>query len=92
MLYYGCAQKIWAEEAIFTAQKKRYVGAAILAHIRKRGFIQSRIAQEAGIPQNTFSNMMHGHREIRAEEYFEICKALGEPVSTFSEEPKNNTA
>jgi predicted XRE-type DNA-binding protein len=92
MLYYGCAQKIWAKEGIFTVKKKKYVGAAILAYIRRRGFIQKRIAQKAEIPQNTFNDMMHGRRDIHAEEYFRICDALGEPVSTFKEEPKNNTA
>jgi hypothetical protein len=47
------------------------------------------VANEAGIPINTFSAMLNEKRKITAEEYFAICSALKLEAGYFADKVRN---
>ena len=53
-------------------------------YITKNGIKQRYVAEQAGLSENKFSLMMRGKRQINAEEYLSICKALNVQPSFFS--------
>lgn len=55
----------------------------ISAYLKKNGIRQSHVAARVGIHQQTFSNIMTGKRQLTAEEYVQICSALGKPATYF---------
>jgi transcriptional regulator with XRE-family HTH domain len=84
--------EILCKGVIFTEQKRRYVGAAILAYIKEKGLKQSRIADKANLRKSAFNEMLHGKRAITAETYFSICTAMDLPLSQFEEERRKEGA
>jgi transcriptional regulator with XRE-family HTH domain len=67
-------------------KKQRFIGPAILAYLTSKGISQSWLSRETGIGRGTMHDMLHGNRDIKAEEYFFICAALDLPVSHFEKE------
>lgn len=59
------------------------MGAKIKNYIQEIGLKFCAVAEKAGIPLNTFSDMMNGKRKITADEYVAICRALSVPLEKF---------
>ena len=69
-----------------------YVGKSIKEYLKETGITQTFVAKKAGIPINTFNAMCNGKQQITAEQYFQICTALGQPVNRFVREDTNASA
>lgn len=61
------------------------LGTVIKNYINDKGFIQSRIAEKANMPINTFNDILNERRKIETLEYFKICSALGVNTEFFKE-------
>lgn len=62
------------------------LGGRIKQHMDENGLKYSYIAERAHIPCQTFSAMLNGKRSIKAEEYFDICKALNVEPNEFAQQ------
>ena len=53
----------------------------IINHIKQlitdKGLKQKYVAEQMGLSQNDFSNMMNGRKEFKVEYVVPLCKALG---------------
>ena len=53
------------------------INGAIKQYMNDRGIKYSHVAEKVQIPHNIFSNIIHGRRNVKAEELFRICDILG---------------
>ena len=60
------------------------LGKKIKTYLDTNGIKYAHVAGKAQIPASTFSAMLNGRRSIRAEEYFNICTALGVDKDRFA--------
>lgn len=60
------------------------IGRRIKAYLDDCGIKYTRISEKTGIPINILSPMLNGKREIKAEEYICICRALELPLEMFA--------
>lgn len=61
------------------------LGKNIKAYLDEKGIKYSFLSEKTNLPMNVISPMLNGKREIKADEYFMICKALDVPLDTFAE-------
>jgi transcriptional regulator with XRE-family HTH domain len=59
------------------------LGKEIKSYLDEKGIKYSRVAETSNIPTSVFSAMLNGKRNIKAEEYFAICKALDVSAELF---------
>jgi transcriptional regulator with XRE-family HTH domain len=62
------------------------LGARIKKYLDDNGIKQTFLAQRIGTFDSTMSDILNGKRNITAEEYYLICKALNVPMEKFVEE------
>lgn len=62
------------------------LGARIKKYLDDKGIKQSFLARKIGTYDSTMSDILSGKRNITAEEYYLICKALDVPMEKFVEE------
>ena len=62
------------------------IGKRIKAYLDDCGIKYTRVSEKTGIPINILSPMLNEKREIKAEEYINICHALDIPLETFAQE------
>lgn len=55
----------------------------IAEYIREKGIKQSAIAEYLGIKQQTMSDIINGNRNLKADEYIDICDFLEVPYDKF---------
>jgi transcriptional regulator with XRE-family HTH domain len=48
-----------------------------------KGIKFKKVIEDTGISQSTFSAIINGQRNLKADEFFAICKSLGVPPETF---------
>jgi len=66
------------------------IGRRIKAYLDDCGIKYTRISEKTGIPINILSPMLNEKREIKAEEYICICRALDLPLETFAGDYQDN--
>lgn len=59
------------------------IGEKIKVFMNKRGIKQTFVAETTGIPQTILNNILNGKRNIYADEYALICKALRVSLEEF---------
>lgn len=55
----------------------------IKSYIDENRLTQVAVAKAAGIPSSTFNAMLNGRRRIYADEFLQICDALGKMPVEF---------
>ena len=55
----------------------------IADYISEKGIKQSAIANDLGIKQQTMSDIINGNRNLKADEYIDICDFLEVPYDKF---------
>jgi transcriptional regulator with XRE-family HTH domain len=63
----------------------------IKAYLKKNNIRQTDLAKKTHLSDAAISMMLNGKRGILADEYFDICAALGVPLITFAREGTNGT-
>lgn len=56
---------------------------ALKAFLAGRGIMQTWLARQIGVTQNTMTLSMNKKRSLKATEYLSICAVLGVPFSQF---------
>lgn len=62
------------------------LGTRIKNYLDEKGIKYSFIADRIGLPMNIFSPILHNKRELKATEYFAICRALKVPLEKFADQ------
>ena len=65
------------------------LGKRIKKYLDENGIKYIFLAEKTKIPMNTISPILNGKREIKAEQYFLICHALGVPLDKFVKKDAN---
>lgn len=60
------------------------LGKKIKKYLEANGISQSFLSGKTGIKISTLNQMLNGIRNIKAEEYFTICSALGLSTEFFA--------
>lgn len=60
------------------------LGKKIKKYLDENGIKYIFLAEKTKMPMNIISPILNGKREIKAEEYFLICNALGVPLDKFA--------
>lgn len=60
------------------------VNARLRDYILASGLKYQWVAERAGIPYMTFSNMINGRRKLTADEFFRVCDVLGVSADVFN--------
>jgi DNA-binding Xre family transcriptional regulator len=67
----------YTERGLYMVQKK------IKEYLDSHGIKAIKIARDIGLSQSTFSAIINGQRNLRVDEFFAICKALGVSPEVF---------
>jgi transcriptional regulator with XRE-family HTH domain len=67
-------------------KKQRHLGPAILKYMEDHGISQAWLMRKLGVGRSTIHAMLHGQRDIKADEYYTICELLQVPVARFEAE------
>ena len=62
------------------------LGTRIKNYLDEKGIKYSFVADRIGLPMNIFSPILHNKRELKATEYFAICRALKVPLEKFADQ------
>lgn len=62
------------------------ITANLYDYMRRRHINIAEVAKEAGMTSRALNDCMNGNRNLLADEYGEICKAIDVAPSTFMEE------
>lgn len=60
------------------------LGMRIKTYLDEHGIKYSYVSEKTNISMNILSPMLNEKREIKAEEYFAICKALNVSLDSFA--------
>lgn len=58
----------------------------IRSYMRENGIKQEHVANKIGMSKQTMSAILNGNRKLIADEYVDICNALGVSTNKFTNE------
>lgn len=67
------------------------LGSEIKKYIEEKGLKQKKVAEDAGMKQQTLNDILNERRKVEAMEYFSLCRSLDLPLEYFASRLQENS-